>query len=283
VQLGGARPGGDVTSSRHRRRAVAEQQDGGGLHAHRPSKRHAIGSTSSGARRLAGSASRFDGVLTGAMVVSDSAAARSGKAVADPDTRPSPTCGRPALLGCADGPRGALPGVRRRARARLPSAHRQEARLAAAPRDPQVPRGRHLRQDARATSTRTRRRSARPSTSPPTGIRRDPDERYCTLRHEAVHLRQFRRFTLPGWRCSTCFLPLPLGLAWFRATSRRRPTPRASGPPPRSTGATIPRGTLVPRPDHRAVHQPSYGWMWPFRRAMERWYDGVLATVDAER
>jgi hypothetical protein len=27
---------------------------------------------------------------------------------------------------------------------------------------------------------------------------RDPSERYCTLRHEAVHLRQFRRWTLPG-------------------------------------------------------------------------------------
>ena len=27
--------------------------------------------------------------------------------------------------------------------------------------------------------------------------RRDPLERYVTLRHEAVHLRQFRKFTLP--------------------------------------------------------------------------------------
>jgi hypothetical protein len=24
---------------------------------------------------------------------------------------------------------------------------------------------------------------------------------------------------------------------------------------------------------------PSYGWMWPFRRHVERWYDGVLRSV----
>jgi hypothetical protein len=24
---------------------------------------------------------------------------------------------------------------------------------------------------------------------------------------------------------------------------------------------------------------PSYGWMWPFRRSVERWYDDVLATL----
>ena len=25
---------------------------------------------------------------------------------------------------------------------------------------------------------------------------------------------------------------------------------------------------------------PSYGWMWPFRRSLERWYDRVLADLD---
>jgi hypothetical protein len=24
----------------------------------------------------------------------------------------------------------------------------------------------------------------------------------------------------------------------------------------------------------------SYGWMWPFGRAMERWYDGVVAELE---
>jgi len=25
----------------------------------------------------------------------------------------------------------------------------------------------------------------------------------------------------------------------------------------------------------------AYGWMWPFRRTVERWYDGVIAELEA--
>mgnify|MGYP003947482077 CR=1 FL=1 len=45
----------------------------------------------------------------------------------------------------------------------------------------------------------------------------DADQRSVTLRHEAVHLRQFRRFTLPGMAVLYLLVPLPMGLAWFRA------------------------------------------------------------------
>jgi len=27
----------------------------------------------------------------------------------------------------------------------------------------------------------------------------------------------------------------------------------------------------------------SYGWMWPFRRSLERWYDQILATLSEQR
>src|SRR5262249_53496781 len=46
---------------------------------------------------------------------------------------------------------------------------------------------------------------------------RDETDRYVTLRHEAVHLRQFRTYTLPGMALLYVLLPLPMGLAWFRA------------------------------------------------------------------
>src|SRR5688572_32957204 len=46
---------------------------------------------------------------------------------------------------------------------------------------------------------------------------RDALERYCTIRHEAVHLRQFRKFSLPGMAFVSLFLPLPLGVAYFRS------------------------------------------------------------------
>ncbi|MCA9516055.1 MAG: hypothetical protein KC635_14020 [Myxococcales bacterium] len=42
-------------------------------------------------------------------------------------------------------------------------------------------------------------------------------ERYCILRHEAVHVRQFRRLTWPGMTLVYLLLPLPVGLAAGRA------------------------------------------------------------------
>ena len=107
----------------------------------------------------------------------------------------------------------------------------------------------------------------------------DPDRRYVTLRHEAVHLRQFRRLTLPVMAFLYIFVPLPLGLAYCRA--RLEMEAYADG----IRAAAEVWGPAHPRaPEYRAhvVEQflgPSYGWMWPFRRQVERWYDRVLSSV----
>ncbi|MBL8787861.1 MAG: hypothetical protein JNJ59_23365 [Deltaproteobacteria bacterium] len=42
-------------------------------------------------------------------------------------------------------------------------------------------------------------------------------ERYLVLRHEAVHVRQFRRLTWPGMVLVYLFLPVPMGFAAGRA------------------------------------------------------------------
>src|SRR5262245_44671 len=42
------------------------------------------------------------------------------------------------------------------------------------------------------------------------------ESRYITLRHEREHLRQFRRYTLPGMALLYLLVPFPVGLAWFR-------------------------------------------------------------------
>ena len=44
---------------------------------------------------------------------------------------------------------------------------------------------------------------------------RHPDERYITMCHELIHLRQFERYTLIGMAILYLLLPLPMGLAWF--------------------------------------------------------------------
>lgn len=109
------------------------------------------------------------------------------------------------------------------------------------------------------------------------------DRRYVTLRHEAIHLRQFRKLTLPGMALIYVLLPLPMGLAYGRAWLERQAyaeTIRAA--------AEVWGIDAVRSPEYRdyVIAQftgPSYGWMWPFRQSLERWYDRILATLEERR
>jgi hypothetical protein len=111
----------------------------------------------------------------------------------------------------------------------------------------------------------------------------DPDRRYVTLRHEAVHLRQFRKYTLPVMAVLYVLLPLPLGLAYFRARFEQEAYAESIRAAAEVWGPAKPRGADY---RNRVIDQfmgPSYGWMWPFRKSLERWYDQVLAGLADER
>jgi len=104
-------------------------------------------------------------------------------------------------------------------------------------------------------------------------------QRYITMRHERAHLRQFRRYTLPLMALLYIFVPLPVGLAWFRAHFEKQ----AYGEEIRAAAALYGK-EHVAAAEFRAdiIGQftgPAYGFMWPFRRAMERWYDRILAGL----
>ena len=109
------------------------------------------------------------------------------------------------------------------------------------------------------------------------------DERYVTMRHEAVHMRQFRQFTLPGMALLYLLLPLPMGLAWFR--TRFEMAAYAEGI---VAAAEIWGEAHVRDPRYRAsvlrnFTGAAYGWMWPFQRSLDRWYDRVLDGLSPSR
>jgi hypothetical protein len=110
----------------------------------------------------------------------------------------------------------------------------------------------------------------------------DPDERYVTLRHEAVHLRQFRKLTLPVMALLYVLLPLPMGLAYFRAYFEKEAYAETIRATAEVYGIERARGKDLR--DH-VIEQftgPSYGWMWPFRVRLECWYDRILATLEPQ-
>jgi hypothetical protein len=108
---------------------------------------------------------------------------------------------------------------------------------------------------------------------------RDPDARYMTLRHEAVHLRQFRRYTLPVMALLYVLLPLPMGLAYFRARFEMEAYAETIRAAAEIRGLGYVRGVEHRRYVIEQFIGPSYGWMWPFRKHLERWYDGVVASI----
>jgi len=107
-------------------------------------------------------------------------------------------------------------------------------------------------------------------------------DRVILLRHERVHLRQRRRYGSLGMALLYLLPFFPLGLAYGRArieweayTETLRATAQLQGLD--AARAQCLRARIVSR-----FTGPDYGWMWPFRAQVERWYDAALAKIEAE-
>jgi hypothetical protein len=111
----------------------------------------------------------------------------------------------------------------------------------------------------------------------------DPDRRFVTLRHEAVHLRQFRAYGVVGMAVLYLLLPLPMGLAWFRARFEQAAYAESIRAAAEVWGPAHPRRAEFRQHILDQFIGASYGWMWPFRGGLERWYDQVLASVPVAR
>lgn len=111
----------------------------------------------------------------------------------------------------------------------------------------------------------------------------DPVSAVITLRHERIHLRQRRRYTMPLFMILYLFLPMPFGLAYGRArieweayTETLRATLDLAGE--EAVKSPFLRARIV-----RQFTSAAYGWMWPFRRTVEGWYDEALAQILREK
>jgi hypothetical protein len=112
---------------------------------------------------------------------------------------------------------------------------------------------------------------------------RSADDRYIVLRHEAVHLRQFRSYGLLGMSALYLLPVLPLGLAWGRARlewAGYRETLRATA---EVYGVVAAQDERLRAHIVRQFTSGAYGWMWPFPRQIERWIDDAIEEIRLER
>lgn len=120
----------------------------------------------------------------------------------------------------------------------------------------------------------------------PASWRKQSDiSRIITLRHERVHMRQRRFFTMPIFTLLYLLVPLPGGLAYFRAMFEMEAYEETI----RATIELYPNGAQVvlkPEAKKQMVANftgPGYFWMWPFRVRVERWYDETVARILADQ
>ncbi|HJL17776.1 MAG TPA: hypothetical protein RMH99_19075 [Sandaracinaceae bacterium LLY-WYZ-13_1] len=112
--------------------------------------------------------------------------------------------------------------------------------------------------------------------------RRSPESRYVTLRHEAVHLRQFRRFGRVGTALLYLIPILPLGLAWGRARLEWEAYAETLRATWELHGLEAARDPALHDHIVRQFTGPAYGWMWPFERAVRRRIDRMVAELALE-
>lgn len=108
---------------------------------------------------------------------------------------------------------------------------------------------------------------------------RADDEKYITLRHEAVHLRQSKRYTMLGMAFMYALPIFPVGLAYGRARIEWEAYAETLRAVAEVFGIDAARS---PQQRKHIVHQftsASYGWMWPFPKTIERWIDEELARI----
>jgi hypothetical protein len=108
-------------------------------------------------------------------------------------------------------------------------------------------------------------------------------DRCILLRHERVHLRQRKRYGFIGMAFIYLVPFFPLGLAYGRArleweayVETLRATAELHGMP--AAKATALRESIIQR-----FVGPDYGWMWPFRSTVARWYDEAVRVIEVER
>jgi hypothetical protein len=107
-----------------------------------------------------------------------------------------------------------------------------------------------------------------------------PDlDRYVTLRHEAIHLRQFERLGLVGMAILYLFPIVPMGLAIGRARLEWEAYAETLRAVAEVRGLAAARDPALHEHIVRQFTSGAYGWMWPFRRKVLSWIAEEVASL----
>lgn len=109
-----------------------------------------------------------------------------------------------------------------------------------------------------------------------------PEQAWETLRHEAVHVRQFERYGWIGMLILYGILPLPMGLAYGRARLEWEAYAETLRAVAEAEGIDAAKSPDLHDEIIRRFTGPDYGWMWPFPRAVRGWIHRTITAIERE-
>ena len=120
---------------------------------------------------------------------------------------------------------------------------------------------------------------------PPRWFKENYVSRMIVLRHERVHMRQRRLFTMPLFSFMYLLFPLPCGLAYCRAMFEMEAYEETIKATVElfSDGADRVLDDKFKAKILSNFMGPGYFWMWPFRERLERWYAFAVSQALANQ
>lgn len=121
----------------------------------------------------------------------------------------------------------------------------------------------------------------------PTWASYSDDQKYVTLLHEVEHVKQFKKagfgnvwlgLVIGGF--AYLFLPLPIGLAWFRMRWEKAAYEQTI----RAVMKTQGLSAALDLRDHiiQQFTSVNYLWMWPFRKQLKHWFTDAAYRIAKE-
>ncbi len=111
----------------------------------------------------------------------------------------------------------------------------------------------------------------------------DDLHKYVVLRHEAVHLRQFRRYTFLGMAFLYLVPLLPMGLAAGRAFLEWKAYKETLTAIAECRGIAAASDPVLHAHIVKQFCSGAYGFMWPFPKAINRWIGAHVNTLEAAK
>ncbi len=110
--------------------------------------------------------------------------------------------------------------------------------------------------------------------------KRSEVSRIVTLRHERVHMRQKNRYTSFGFSFLYLFFPFPIGLAYFRKKFEMEAYEESIRSLVFYHSLSVVQASRTRANFVKHFTSAQYFWMWPFKKSVERWYDGVVKELE---